>query len=268
MSVFAGDFLGFTLGEIHSEQLNITRVSSSDRYNDILTPTFQDSTVQVPGKDGTYFWDTFYTQRPFTIDFAFDDLRDEDLRRLRQIFGFKGVKPLVFDEFPYKKYMVKCSAPPTLKYICFDYQDIRIYKGEGSVNLVAYYPYGIGTSDAIFTHASEVVVVNDGDLESPLKFIYAINDAQNLQYIKLKDEDGTVLNQLILNGIQQLGNDTYILIDSKTHLIDGLDVNFNKTGNLYNRFVMSGDFFDMPLGKYIIESNVPFTRLTHTPLYY
>ena len=36
MSVFQGDFLGFTLGETHSSQLNITRVSSGDRYEDIL----------------------------------------------------------------------------------------------------------------------------------------------------------------------------------------------------------------------------------------
>ena len=65
-----------------------------------------------------YYWDTFYSQKPFTLDFAYDDLRDEDLRTLRQVFGFKGVKPLIFDEFPYKKYMVKCATSPVLKYIC------------------------------------------------------------------------------------------------------------------------------------------------------
>ena len=43
MSVFSGDFLGFTLGDIHSSQLNITRVSSGDRYEDILLPQFKDT---------------------------------------------------------------------------------------------------------------------------------------------------------------------------------------------------------------------------------
>jgi len=83
MSVYSGDFLGFTLGEVHSSQLNITRVSSGDRYEDILLPQFNDSTLEVPGGDGTYYLDTFYTQKPFTLNFAYDDLRDEDLRALR-----------------------------------------------------------------------------------------------------------------------------------------------------------------------------------------
>ena len=91
MSVFQGDFLGFALGNEHSYNLNITRISTNDRYTDSLTPTFTDATVQVPGGDGTYYWDTYYTSKTFNIDFAFDDLRDEDLRRLRQLFSFKGI---------------------------------------------------------------------------------------------------------------------------------------------------------------------------------
>ena len=96
MSVYDGDFLGFQLGDIHSSQLNITRVSSGDRYTENLTSNFNDVTEQVPGADGTYYWNTYYTQHPFIIDFAFDDLRDEDIRRLKQILSFKGVQPLIF----------------------------------------------------------------------------------------------------------------------------------------------------------------------------
>jgi len=61
MSVYSGDFLGFQLGDIHSSQLNITRVSNGNRYTETLVSTFTDITTQVPGKDGTYYWDTFYT---------------------------------------------------------------------------------------------------------------------------------------------------------------------------------------------------------------
>ena len=91
MSVYSGDFLGFTLGDVHSSQLNITRVSVSDRYDDNLLPTFKDRTSEVPGGDGVYYWDTNYTQKPFVLTVAYDDLRDEDLRALRQLFGFKGI---------------------------------------------------------------------------------------------------------------------------------------------------------------------------------
>jgi len=45
MSVFSGDFLGFQLGDIHSSQLNITRVSNSNRYTENLTPNFSDATA-------------------------------------------------------------------------------------------------------------------------------------------------------------------------------------------------------------------------------
>ena len=61
MSVFSGDFLGFTLGDVHSSQLNITRVSVSDRYEDNLLANFKDTTVEVPGGDGMYYWNTFYS---------------------------------------------------------------------------------------------------------------------------------------------------------------------------------------------------------------
>ena len=45
LSVYQGDFLGFRLGNDHSYNLNITRVSTNDRYSDNLIPTFQDATV-------------------------------------------------------------------------------------------------------------------------------------------------------------------------------------------------------------------------------
>ena len=118
MSVFSGEFLGFQLGDYHSSNLNITRVSSGNRYADNLIPNFKDITVEVPGGDGAYYWDTKFSTRTFQIDFAYDDLRDEDLRQLAKIFSFKGVKPLIFDESPFKKYMVKCAGAPSLKYIC------------------------------------------------------------------------------------------------------------------------------------------------------
>lgn len=272
MSVFSGDFLGFQLGDVHSSQLNITRVSTGDRYSDSLIPNLTDTTAVVPGADGTYYWKTFYTQRPFTIDFAFDDLRDEDIRRLRQVFGFKGVKELIFDEYLYKKYMVKCSAPPTLKYIAFDGKDVRIYKGEGSVNLVAYYPYAISTDETVFKNTSitsgEMTqsLSNQGDLDLPFKIYFPINGLGNLELVlKQKEEQIGILN---LENISRLGTDSYISIDSRTNLIEGLNSNFKKTGNLYNRYITSGDFFRLPLGVSKLTTSVPWVQLRFNTLYY
>lgn len=269
MSVFSGDFLGFTLGNVHSSQLNITRVSASDRYSDNLLPNFKDVTAEVPGGDGTYYWNTFYNQKPFTLDFAYDDLRDEDLRTLRQTFGFKGIQPLIFDELPYKQYMVKCVAPPSFKYICFDHMEMRLYKGEGQVNLVAYYPYALATFSPKVENAINASLNNTGDLDAELKLIYDINFVSNLTEIAIYDQKGNRQSVLNFENITKQGaDDEYILINSKTHLIEGLDKDFNKTGYLYNKFITTGDFFGVPVGRTEFESSVQFTKLEYTPLYY
>ena len=51
---------------------------------------------------------------------------------------------LTFDESPYKEYTVKASDTINLQYICFgEIGAERIYKGEGTMQLIAYYPFGI-----------------------------------------------------------------------------------------------------------------------------
>lgn len=266
MSAFSGDFLGFQLGDIHSSLLNITRVSASNRYSENIIPNFSDSTAQVPGGDGLYYWNTFYTQKPFTIDFAFDDLRDEDLRKLRQVFGFKGVKELIFDEMPYKKYMVKCSAPPTLKYIAFDYQEVRVYKGEGSVNLVAYYPFALSISETVFkTYRSDQVISNVGDMDIPFKIIYPIGTSA---VILTCTHDGAQTGKLIISGLAKIGTDSYYAIDTKTNLVEGLNSSLKKTGHLYNRYITEGDFFKLPVGISTMTSTATWSQIRFNTIYY
>ena len=135
-----GDFIGFSFNEHRSESLGIVRVSDGSRYNEDLVPTTQDKTVQVPGGDGFYYFGSDYTQKPFTIPIAFDGLTEKQFRELQQVFGTKELGKLVFDERPYKYYMVK-SSKPQLKYICFGKDGERIYKGEGTLTFTAYYPF-------------------------------------------------------------------------------------------------------------------------------
>ena len=52
---------------------------------------------------------------------------------------------LIYDEAPYKYYLVKNGSAPQFKYICFGEPGERIYKGEGSLALIAYYPYAKST---------------------------------------------------------------------------------------------------------------------------
>lgn len=141
-----GDFIGFWIGNTHSSELGIIRTSDGSRFNENLLPTIQDKTIQVPGGDGYYYFGSSYTQRQFSIPIAFDDMSEKQFRQLRQIIGNKEMVQLVFDETPYKYYNVKSTGSPTLKYICFDDEKAdtksRIYKGEGTLNFIAYDPFG------------------------------------------------------------------------------------------------------------------------------
>jgi hypothetical protein len=40
-----GDFISFTYNGVHSTELGVMRVTSSNRYTDALLPTIQDKTV-------------------------------------------------------------------------------------------------------------------------------------------------------------------------------------------------------------------------------
>ena len=176
------DFLGFTFNGVHftifphpsetaSNVIQLTRVSEGDRYTDNLLPAGQDITADVPGGDGTYYFGTNFKYTQFNIDFAFDNLSESDIRKIRQVFSKRNsLAPLIFDEDPYKYWMVKCQGMPTLKTICFvkdeelgdvhlihttdlmaaitsnewpSYAQIgnRVYKGEGQVSFISYYPY-------------------------------------------------------------------------------------------------------------------------------
>ena len=147
---YYGDYIGFRFGEYHSRDLGLYRVSSGDRYNDVSIPQFTDTTTKIPGGDGTYYWDSFYNQRSFTINCAFDDLSETQLRKIRQIFNGKAEDWLIFDEVPYKKYRVKMQGPPDIKYLTFAEGDEsnqtfrpRVYKGELTLQFISYYPYAI-----------------------------------------------------------------------------------------------------------------------------
>ena len=118
-----GDFIGFWIGDTHSSELGIVRTSDGSRFNENLLPAIQDKTVQVPGGDGFYYFGSYYTQRPFNIPIAFDNMSEAQFRRLKQIIGSKEMVQLVFDEAPYKYYSVKSTGSPTLKYVCFDVED-------------------------------------------------------------------------------------------------------------------------------------------------
>lgn len=136
------DYIAFSFDNLHSyEDMGIVRVSDGDRYNDKLTPTLKDSTVDVPGGDGMYYFKTHHKQKVFDINFAFEDLDEAGITKLKKWLNGKNMGDLWFAEAPYKVYTAKVTGQPTLKTICFEEDGKRIYKGEGTVQFTAYWPY-------------------------------------------------------------------------------------------------------------------------------
>ena len=171
-----GDFTSFSFGDWHSSDpetgiVIVYRVSGGDRYDEELHPEIKDRTAEVPGLDGEYYFGSDYGTKSIDIEIAFDSLTEEQFRKLRRVFGTRDIKKLVFDERPYKYYMAKLESPVELSYVCFDepikvdttiegiryktengYSNIhtvkrssgskqRIYKGEGKLSFICYFPF-------------------------------------------------------------------------------------------------------------------------------
>lgn len=336
-----GDFIGFSFDGIHSSELGIVRTSEGSRYNDNLLPNIQDSTVEVPGKDGMYYFGSSFKQREFNISIAFDSLTEDKLRRLKSVFSTKDIKPLIFDEAPYKKYYVKLNTQPTFSYICFDesYDELydeshdllycelynkpcdesensngstsgstsgsvdestngstdennklkRIYKGEGNLKFIAYYPFArsvhktldkyldteienkkewalssgmletLGDYDSFkksteSTNSYYAKIYNPGDLETDFKIYFKfINGSTPLTLEKIylgnsSDSGNSAMYQIEFDkNIKQLGNDSGFIFDTKTNLLQGIDSDNKLTGNLYNKHIINGSFFKIPV---------------------
>ena len=89
-----------------------------------------------------YYFKTNYPSRQFNINFAFDSLTEQQIRKLKQVFSAKELCDLIFDEEPYKVWSAKVTGTPTIKYVPFDNSDgQRVYRGEGSVQFTAYWPF-------------------------------------------------------------------------------------------------------------------------------
>ena len=263
------DYIGFSFNGIHSSELGIVRTSEGSRFNENLLPTIQDKTVQVPGGDGMYHFGSYYTQRQFNISYAFDALTEEQLARIKAVFGDKKIHELIFDEAPYKKYYAKVTGSASIKHIPFGEGALnRIYKGEGSIQFTAYDPY----AHSIYKYANQYSGWDNFEewkkaanlLDSQGKFDILENNYINLYNPGVKESDfiltfnfkvGTIpagginigaSKQLKFNQIKAQGNDDQIKINTKLNLIEGYK-NDIKSGNIYNQHIIAGTFFKIPV---------------------
>ena len=270
MSEWKGDFLGFRYGKIHSSDLGIVRVSNGSRFEENLLPTQQNRTVNIPGRDETYFFGSDSTQKQFNIAFAFDNMTQSQLNTLRELFGGKEIRELEFDEREKIIWKAKVSSS-SIKYIPFEN---GIYKGEGSVSFVCYQPFGLETistkctfdADEKHTLALEITNTTNFELDWELLvpgFPKQIKlDLQREEYEILNLSDDQTRESIIsYAGDVSLefpynSTDCGLYFDSKTGLVRGLLANKEKSYKIYNRFISN------PLTK------LPKNEISHIEITY
>lgn len=347
-----GDFLGFTFGNYSSDDLEIIRVSSSDRYEEQLQPEIKDRTAEVPGLNGEYYFGSDYGTRSFDIEFAFDHLTEQQFRKLRKVFGTKRIQKLIFDERPYKYYMAKLESPVELSYVCFDepkkvkfsekynvgtidteagaqsgevltelpdgvrivddgegnrvrekvdpwvYEEgtERIYKGEGKMTLICYYPFAKSNFKVLPAEGSEewaissgilsaevreangidvysagaIKIYNPGDVETGFRLYIpaaALGNQITLQY----EGAQLIIDPIELKKYAENAYDKGVIVDTNTGLITGvisltIDSNGNPvyttSGNIYNQFVDSGYFFKFEPTDFTTYDDLPVLQIT------
>ena len=134
------DMVGFYFGDYHTSQFGLVRVSSGNRYTEYLFPTLKTNTVDNNSIDGSLYFGTNKSTRTFQIDLAFDSVTEDDLRDIKE--WLTGVHPLIFDERPYVAYTCTLNSAPQIKFLTFNENGNRVYKGEMSITFISYLPYG------------------------------------------------------------------------------------------------------------------------------
>lgn len=155
------DFQGFRFGRIHTSDLHLEVVSTSDRYEARVLPNPTDVATDVPGSDGQYYFGSVYKNREITCNVAFNNVSEKDYRKIRQLFATDKLQDLVFDEEPYKTWRAKLKSKPEFKSLCFTDKEAgeRVYKGDGKLQFICYYPYAFGF-DKYVVRAADYYTLN------------------------------------------------------------------------------------------------------------
>lgn len=282
---FEGEFIGFTFNGHHSSEFGILHVSDGSRYSDSLLPSFSNKAILVPGADRSLYYGMDYGSRNLVLNIAFDSVTESQFRALRQWLGNKKLGELYFDESPYKVYTAKVDTPPNITFLCFDEMvngiSQRVYKGEGSINFICYEAFaksrfkysddipseyvnkhewlaasGITTKgDKDIFNQNVAHIANRGDVDTSFQLYIKGTVIPKCEFCLATSESGTAIPpyQLATNEILTKGSDAGIIINSKTQLIEGIDAMNNKTGNIYNDFILGGYLFKVPVGDWFFK---------------
>lgn len=160
---FKGAFLSFTFDNINSSDLGIVRVSNGSRLQEGLLPSSNEQIIDVPGTGEKFFIRAWDEPMDREIEFAYEKLTEDGLRKIRNWLRKDKVGNFIFDEYPYKQYRGRIIDEIRLEFVPFDEDGITVYRGEGSFILRTYSPYARN----VFTDIGSKKILMDNGLKVP-----------------------------------------------------------------------------------------------------
>ena len=215
-------YLGFTFAGRHSSEFGLLVVSDGSRYHQNLSSQFSDVTTTVPGKNGSYYFGTQIGNREFEINCVFDDITSHTMHKIQQWLYPNMVGWLIFDEQPYKRYLVKLSSPPVFNFLPFDefkstqgysFQK-EILKGEVNFSFYSMEEYGVYNPEYELPPITKNELIPQQALDSGL-----LPKSYNRHDIYLPNEEFNVTENNIFslynagNGIAKA--DFYMIVDKQ-----------------------------------------------------
>lgn len=271
MSAIKGDFIGFTIDGIHSVDLGIDRISNGSRYTQALLSDFSNSTKNVVGANRTDYFGVEYKSKEFSLEIAFDTVTEKQLRQMQKLFGTTKPVSLVFEETPYKTYYVKANNAPSLTWLCFDIDGERVYKGEGVISFISFFPYGFCDPNYAANNNPENKnewLAASGLKEQPLAAneVYNCGDFDTPFMVTGLTTSGSIVlgdSKLEWSGITLENSDTKVRFNGHNQLIEGIDSNGKPTSNVYNKYITGGNWFSIP--KDLDITTIEITGFSGTP---
>lgn len=184
-------YLGFTFAGHHSSEFGLMVVSDGSRYHQNLFNNFSDTLTSVPGKNGSYYFGTQLQVRDFDIQCVFDDMTTHTRNKIQTWLYPNKVGWLIYDEMPYKKYLVKISGVPSFNFLPFDKTKFtskhiiknEILKGELDIPFFTFREFGIRNEKYEVPN-----VYNDTIITQELVDSGIIPDNYNISPILLSDK--------------------------------------------------------------------------------
>lgn len=134
-------------------------MADGNRYYEQFSPDFENIVTSVAGQTGIYDFGVDIKEKPITLECFCNGITEFERRWVEEWLTPGKVGKLVYDESPFKYYMVKLASPTNFSFIPYSYGisgEGILYKGTFTLELVALYPYAVSH----FNTLDEVVYDN------------------------------------------------------------------------------------------------------------